>query len=166
MNPRRMHSMIWAITLVAVITLPGIGASGDEPVPGTAAPPPLQVLFIGNSQTFHNKVYQLVEGISRAAGVQRPVQATRITRGGETFQRHTERRDAEAPLRVIAEGGWDFVILQEHSRVLLEQGLTSFPFASRLVRAAREAGATPIFYLTWAYHPTRTTRPASPNCTI
>ncbi len=114
-------------------------------------PAPLRVLFIGNSLTFTNDLPSMVERLSRAAGVERPVDAEMIARGGDSFYLHTERRDDGAPLKVIARGGWDVVVLQENGRVAARGGIDSFPFASRLVRATREAGAKPIFYMTWAY---------------
>ncbi len=124
--------------------LAGLPATAEEAVP-------LRVLFIGNSLTFYNDLPSLVEQLSRAAGVERPVDAERIARGGDSFYKHTERRDDGAPLKVIAEGGWDVVVLQENGRLAARSGIDSFPFASRLVRAVRAAGARPIFYMTWAY---------------
>ena len=51
---------------------------------------------------------------------------------------------------MIEKGGWDFVVLQEHGGHLAAGGDSTFTAASRLVRAAREAGARPILYSTWA----------------
>ncbi len=136
----------WLLVLLAC----GPAAAKPERVSGDGVEP-LRVLFIGNSLTFFNQMPTMVEELSRAGGCDRPVDAEMIARGGETFYGHTERRDDSAPLTVIARGGWDFVVLQENGRLMARSGLDSFPFASRLVRAARAAGATPIFYLTWAY---------------
>lgn len=110
---------------------------------------PLRVLFVGNSQTSWNDVPVLVEGLAAAAGgLQLDAEAS--TRGGETLMGHTERTDDDAPLEKITKGGWDFVVLQEHGGHLASGGDSTFTAASRLVRAAREAGARPILYSTWA----------------
>ena len=110
---------------------------------------PLRVLFVGNSQTSWNEVPTLVESLATAAGGP-GIDATASTRGGETLMGHSERTDDEAPLPLIEKGGWDFVVLQEHGGHLAAGGDSTFTAASRLVRAAREAGARPILYSTWA----------------
>ena len=133
-------------------TLAALVLAGAAGFPSLGAPaPPLRVLFIGNSLTFYNDLPSLVEQLSAAAGVDRPLDAEMIARGGDSFFLHTERRDDGAPLRVIAEGGWDVVVLQENGRLAARSGNESLPYASRLVRAVRAAGAKPVFYMTWAY---------------
>ncbi len=109
------------------------------------------MLFVGNSLTFTHDLPELVERLSIAAGEERPVAAGMIARGGETFYRHSERRDEGGPLAVLARGGWDVVVLQENGRVAARSPADSFTFAARLVRAVRAAGAKPVFYMTWAY---------------
>ncbi len=141
MSPTEMLSRIVA----------GVAALALCPVAAVAETEPLRVLFIGNSLTFYNDLPSMVEELSRAAGVERPVDAEMIARGGDSFYSHTERRDDGAPLKVIAGGGWDAVVLQENGRTAARSAIDSFPFASRLVRAVRAAGATPYFYMTWAY---------------
>ena len=138
---------IAAKTLVgALATLAALGAGS----PGAAAEP-LRVLFIGNSLTFYNDLPTMVERMAAAAGVERPLAAERIVRGGETFERHVARTDAGAPLKVLKERGWDWVVLQENGRFAASGDASTLPSARRLVKAAREAGAEPIFYMTWAY---------------
>ncbi len=110
---------------------------------------PLRVLFVGNSQTSWNDVPALVESLAAASsGLE--IDATASTRGGETLMGHSDRTDDDAPLAMMAKGGWDFVVLQEHGGHLAAGGGSTFTAASRLVRAAREAGARPILYSTWA----------------
>ncbi|MCH9647368.1 MAG: SGNH/GDSL hydrolase family protein [Deltaproteobacteria bacterium] len=111
---------------------------------------PLRVLFIGNSLTFYNEMPSMVERLAEAAEGQR-VETKMIVRGGETFQRHVERDDEDAPLRVLEKGGWDVVVLQENGRAAAAREVDSLPPARRLVEAARRGGAKPIFYMTWSY---------------
>ena len=142
MTPDLRRLLACAVAVAALAAVPS-AAAGDTT--------PLRVLFIGNSLTFYNDLPTLVEQLSREAGVERPVDAEMIARGGDSFYLHTERRDDGAPLAAIADGGWDVVVLQENGRVAARGGEDSLPFAGRLVRAVRDAGATPIFYMTWAY---------------
>lgn len=60
-------------------------------------------------------------------------------------------RDEGAPHKVLARGGWDVAVLQENGRVAARSPADAFTFAARLVRAVREAGVKPVFYMTWAY---------------
>ena len=129
------------------------------PTRAEKAEDPLRVLFIGNSQTSRNELPKLVERFSLAAGVDRPVVSKRITLGGESFYRHSERRDEGAPIQVIGREPWDFVVLQENTRVAVA-GRETLIYAGRLVRAVREAGAEPLFYMTWAYRDEPEMQPA------
>jgi hypothetical protein len=140
--------LIWVLFLGIFSTVASIPAEAQGKVPASDK---LRVLFVGNSQTFRNQVYTIIERMSIASRMEKPLEPMRITRGGWTFQRHTELRGEDAPLRVMAQGGWDYVVLQEHSGLMVESPGASLPFAGRLVKAAREAGATPLFYMTWAH---------------
>jgi hypothetical protein len=63
----------------------------------------------------------------------------------------------------LAQGKWDYVVLQEQSllgSVVERDGQTHIanddffhPYAVMWVRAIKEAGATPVLYLTWAHKP-------------
>lgn len=139
--------LTWALVLLAVCATTAVPSTAQEDEEIAK----LWVLFVGNSQTFRNQVYSIVERMSYAASMEMPVGAERLTRGGETFARHTESTDPDAPLKVLARGGWHYVVLQEHGRIAAESGGTSLPYASRLVKAARDADTIPLFYMTWAY---------------
>ncbi len=141
---RRMKLGHFIIALLILMTavLP-VTAFGDDDN--------LKVLFLGNSLTAYHELPTIIERMASAAVVERPLRATRIAPGGETFYRHSERRGEDAPLTVIASGDWDVVVLQENGRVAARGEGESFTFAARLVRTVRTAGAEPLFYMTWAY---------------
>ncbi|MCB1032756.1 MAG: hypothetical protein KDD47_02855 [Acidobacteria bacterium] len=119
------------------------------PVPAQGATPPRRVLFVGNSLTFYNDLPKMVSGMAAAAGL--PLSTEQVVRGGETFERHVERTDDGAPLRLIREGRWDRVVLQENGRLAAAGDPSTLPAARQLVDAVRRAGGEPLFYMTWAY---------------
>src|SRR5438105_3589008 len=83
------------------------------PSPITAAKKPLRVLFIGNSYTFFNGgLGSLVQALANSVRGGRRMEFVEITRGGQTLEGHW--RDGKA-LAEIRKGGWDYVVLQEHS---------------------------------------------------
>jgi hypothetical protein len=78
---------------------------------GEAAPPPLVVLFIGNSYTYVNDLPALVVGLADAAGGRR-IEVDRHLVGGCTFERHVKETKA---IEKIRQKKWDVVVLQENS---------------------------------------------------
>ena len=46
---------------------------------------------------------------------------------------------------------WDYVVLQEHSRGTFEHPDKFFEAGKKLCQLARQSGAVPVFYATWAY---------------
>ncbi|MDP7133425.1 MAG: hypothetical protein QF437_23220 [Planctomycetota bacterium] len=105
------------------------------------------VLFVGNSFTF--RLDQVLAKVAQSAGRQLKVET--VAQGGWTLKKHSE---SERTLKAIRKGRWDFVVLQEQSQI------PSFPEAQRtqlmdgpavrLCKEVREAGAVPLFFMTWA----------------
>ena len=123
-----------------LLSVVAAAAAGSQP--GARAPIP--VLFIGNSLTSANDLPRVVEALS--AGSEAPIQATAVVRDGFSLDDHWADGDAR---RVIARGGWAFVVLQ--------QGPSALPESQQLLRAAakryapliRQAGARPALYMVW-----------------
>src|SRR5882724_9622217 len=67
----------------------------------------IHILFIGNSYTFVNNLPAILETLS--AHEAKPVVAESVTEGGV---KHWQEGKA---LSAIRKGGWDYVVLQEHS---------------------------------------------------
>src|SRR5688572_18130809 len=90
--------------------------AGDTPAPATRpvrSAKPLRVLFIGNSYTFFNGgLGTLVQQLALSAKHGRPLDFVEVTKGGQTLEGHW--KDGRA-LAAIRRGGWDVVVLQEHS---------------------------------------------------
>jgi hypothetical protein len=115
---------------------------------------PLRVLFIGNSYTYFNNLPRLLEQVSRSAG--KPIETKMVVEGGATLQDQWGKGDA---LKVIREGPWDFVIMQDQSTlgafVVNGHSEVADPeyfqrYARMFDQEIRKVGAKTIFYLTWA----------------
>ncbi|MBS1624793.1 MAG: PKD domain-containing protein [Bacteroidetes bacterium] len=109
-----------------------------------------RVLFIGNSYTYVNDLPHTIAQFAGALGDTLDYDSN--TPGGYTLQQHST--DATTLAR-IAQGGWDFVVLQEQSQLpsfppaQVEQDV--YPYArtlDSLIHAADSCAET-VFYLTW-----------------
>jgi hypothetical protein len=134
------------------------GLFGQAPTTVSPVPAkPVRVLFIGNSYTFFNNLPKLVEAIA-ASQKDGPRFETEVSlRGGMALKWHWE--DGKA-VQAIQRGGWDFVVLQDHSllgRVPAPGTVPSvndpadyFEYARKFDQEIKKAGARTILYATWA----------------
>jgi hypothetical protein len=111
----------------------------------------LRVLFLGNSYTDVNNLPDVISKIAHASGdsVYYKVNAP----GGYTFQQHSQDPTS---LALIAEGNWDYVVLQEQSQLpSFEDGQVAsevYPYAKKLdslIHVSSGGCAGVIFYMTW-----------------
>jgi hypothetical protein len=128
---------------------PGTNVSHIKvPALNTAAKKPLRVLFIGNSYTFFNGgMGTLVQSLASAVKVGREQEYVEVTKGGLTLEGHWAEGQALAQIR---KGGWDFVVLQEHSLRPLQDREKMYSYAKRFDAEIRKVGAKTVFYETWA----------------
>lgn len=110
----------------------------------------LKVLFIGNSYTDVNNLPEIVKQI--AVSMNDTLVYSKSTPGGYTFNQHVTNA---ATLGLIAQGGWDYVVLQEQSQhpalQMNEVEEEVYPFAKKLdslIHAASPCAKT-VFYMTW-----------------
>jgi hypothetical protein len=150
---RWLMSIPLATALLTTI-LAGVGA----PAGASAAPvqePAVRVLFVGNSYTYFNNVPAQVSALAAAGGHR--LETKMVAPGGWRLRDHFEKGDA---LRALHEAHWDYVVLQEQSTLgtnLYVDGLPRVagdqvfrPWAEKWVAEIAQAGAKPVFYLTWA----------------
>lgn len=112
----------------------------------------IKVLFIGNSYTYVNNLPQTVHDLAWANGDTLIFSSS--TPGGYTFQ----QQSTHAPtLSLIAQGGWDYVVLQDQSEEPSfppSQVQTDvYPYAlvlDSLIHAADSCTET-VFYMTWGH---------------
>jgi PKD repeat protein len=108
------------------------------------------VLFLGNSYTASNNLPQMVANVASSAGDILIFDSN--SPGGYTFMGHTTNATS---LAKIAQGNWDFVVLQEQSQLpsfsdaQVENQV--FPYAQQLNELIVEQNpcAETAFYMTW-----------------
>ena len=112
----------------------------------------IRVLFLGNSFTYVNNLPLTVSQVAKANGD--TVIYDSSTPGGYTFYDHSIDTNS---LRKIAQGGWDYVVLQDQSEEPSfppSQVQTDvYPYATlldSLIHAADSCTET-VFYLTWGH---------------
>jgi hypothetical protein len=107
-------------------------------------------LFLGNSYTASNNLPGLTEQLAASAGFELTTAAN--TPGGFSFEGHTTNTASQ---NLIAQGGWDFVVLQEQSQIpsfpLAQVETDCFPYAAQLNEQilAADSCAETVFYMTW-----------------
>lgn len=109
-----------------------------------------RALFIGNSYTYTNNMYVLIQNLAVSTGDELQISAS--VPGAFSFYSHCTEPQT---LSKLAQGGWDYVVLQEQSQVpSYDQAyveLNCYPYAKRLdslVHAYSPCAKT-IFYMTW-----------------
>jgi hypothetical protein len=117
---------------------------------GSSSGPPdlgesLSVLFVGNSLTYTENLPALVEGLSRAAGLDR-VRVASVAKPDYSLEDHWN--DGEA-LDSIGQGGWDAVVLQQGPSSLLASQAHLLEWTGRFAERIRGAGAKPAVYMVW-----------------
>lgn len=168
-KPIEFRGLLVALVLLAVA---GCAASTARPAAGPDTPRPvvpeavpeieaspvptdrLRVLFIGNSYTYVNDLPQQVQRMAEAAGAERSIDVVSVTPGGMTLERHWSDGPAR---RLIRQGGWTHVVLQEQSTRPIDDPELFFQYARMFDEEIDRVGAETVFYLTWA----RQHRPAS-----
>jgi len=120
-------------------------------------PKPLKVLFIGNSYTYYNNLPELLKAVAAAQKDGPRIETEASLSGGKSLQWHWENARA---LEAIRRGGWDYVVLQEHSllgRPPAEGALPAvndpgpyFEYARRFDAEIKAIGGKTVLYATWA----------------
>lgn len=108
------------------------------------------VLFIGNSYTYVNDLPATINSLAQTHGDKITYESS--APGGYTFQQHSTNTTS---LSKIAQGNWDFVVLQEQSQIPSfppgQVATDCLPFAQILVDSIKSANSCtePLFFMTW-----------------
>lgn len=109
-----------------------------------------RVLFLGNSYTYVNSLPQMLRDVALSVGD--TVIFDSNAPGGYTLQGHSTNATS---LAKIAQGNWDYVVLQEQSQLpsfpIGQVELEVFPYArilDSLIRLHNPCAET-VFYMTW-----------------
>jgi hypothetical protein len=103
------------------------------------------ILFIGNSLTTTNDLPAMVERLARESGGP-PIATRTVAEAGFSLEDHWNRGAAQ---RVIAEGGWSVVVLQQGPSALPESQANLREYAGRFDTEIRRVGARPALYMVW-----------------
>ena len=112
-----------------------------------ASDKPIRVLFIGNSLTYRNDLpaqIQALVGASYPRG--RPLRYESVTPPGRTLKQQWDEGKA-APK--IAQGGWDYVVLQEQSQIPFTDRNPMYQYARLFDQEIKKVGARTVLYMTF-----------------
>jgi hypothetical protein len=145
-NIRREWSRVLQAAIVGVLLLSlAAVANAQAPRPGPAKS--IRVLFIGNSLTYVNDLPAELQAMVAAAYPGGPtLRYESVTPGGYTLQRHWNEGKAAAK---IAEGRWDYVVVQEQSQIPFTDREQVFQYARLFDREIKKVGAKTVFYMTF-----------------
>ncbi len=116
----------------------------------------ISVAMLGNSHVFYNDLPTLIRNLAAAAGDSVTVASS--TPGGCTLAYPPNAHLVNpASLGLLETGGWDYVVIQEHSQFpvipILREAFT-FPGAMALdsIAHAHTPCATTVLYMTWGHN--------------
>ena len=107
----------------------------------------VSILFIGNSLSFG--LPKKLEKICQENGLK--INVSLQAYSGWTLARHSKHAET---LEAVRRHPWDFVIIQEQSRIPsqpIKRYTQMLPAVMRLAWEARASGAMPMLYQTWGY---------------
>jgi hypothetical protein len=107
----------------------------------------MNVLFIGNSYTFCNRMPWMLSTLAAAAEPPHNIAVDMVAEGGRSLAWHVENA---ATLEAIRKGGWDTVVLQDHSLGPIWHRGRTLGATRTLDAEVRKAGARTVLYMTWA----------------
>jgi len=108
----------------------------------------LKVLFVGNSYTYGYNLAHIVSIISEETPVKLNTRKSVI--GGASLKEHWEGGRGLDTRRMIAEGDYDIVVLQDFSMSAMNSPDTSLKYIRLFSEFIRSHGARPCLYQTWA----------------
>jgi hypothetical protein len=138
MNLKKSGFIIWLILFVLMLAA-AASAQTDT----------LRLLFIGNSHTYYNNLPHLFANLAQSGGY--PVVVDSNTPPGYTLEGHCSN---PITLSKIAQGGWDYVILQEQSLypvIDFYRYGSMYPAARHLDSLISSVGARTALYMTWGW---------------
>ena len=108
-----------------------------------------KVLFVGNSFTYFWNVPQLVQSMAESQKVN--ILTRQSTAGGATWEEHWTGKKNLNTKSKIAEGDWDYVVLQNHSSSTIDNLERFHKYGKEFNELIRANDAKPMLYMTWAY---------------
>jgi hypothetical protein len=127
-----------AITLFLLLVSLGIFAQENK----------MNVLFVGNSYTYNSNLPQITALISQSSGTE--LITKRSVKGGAYLWEHWNGKRGLETKRIIAEGDFDIVILQDNSMATLQVPDSTLKSIEKFTEFNRKHGAETFLFNTWA----------------
>src|SRR4051812_6852381 len=125
--------LLWAV-------FAGLAVAQSEP----AAPKPLKVLLVGNSQCPTIVNQHLIENLAASDKGGRPITIGGCVKGGASLKSHWEAGTTAGSARaMITGGGWDYVVLQDIYNV---EEPAFQPYARLFHQLVKESGAQTVLF--------------------
>ncbi len=109
----------------------------------------MNILFIGNSYTYYNELWDRFEGLARASGYE--VKVDSVTKGGYAFFQMNDPENEYGKIvhEKLRTTHYDVIFLQEQSHSPISNHERFEKNGEELIKKAQENGARPILYQTW-----------------
>ena len=112
----------------------------------------LRVLYIGNSLTFaHGGQAYILEKLVQSARLRdpslKPIFAEHVIKPGASLE---DLWRTGKPQQRIAEGNWDYIVIQDYSKQPMAAPAKMAEFVGRFAAAVKAVGAKCVLYETWA----------------
>ncbi len=106
-----------------------------------------KILFIGNSFTQRNDLPALLAGLAATASAGTRLESELVAAGGASLRQHLNKGTAGL---LLAEGGWDYVVLQEQSTLPIKNPKRTQENIRDFHGIIADSGARTVLYMTWA----------------
>ncbi|MDF2159117.1 hypothetical protein [Algoriphagus sp. CAU 1675] len=117
----------------------------------------IKILFIGNSYTYYNSSPELLKALIHEKFPDQVVETQLISGGGMTLADHWQN---EGTIQTIRTGDWDYVVLQEQSKlgmgvmidndIFFGQTERFYEHARKFDTEIKKADAKTVFLMTWS----------------
>jgi hypothetical protein len=122
-----------------------VGLSCGDALPPAVPPPPVRLLFVGNSLTYVNDLPGMVRDlIGRATTA--PVEVRSVVYSNFSLTDHRELGEAAVAIR---DGGWDLIVLQQGPSSLPESRVQLVAESKWFAGEARAAGGRVGLLMVW-----------------
>lgn len=118
----------------------------------------VRVLFVGNSYVYYNNLIQMIGLISDSLDTK--IICRKSVYGGSTLGDHWNSRKGLKSRKIISEGKFDIVVIQDNSMWPLEHRDSVLYFGELFSNEIKRKGAKPYLYNTWARQKTPETQNA------
>jgi hypothetical protein len=108
----------------------------------------LRILFVGNSHTYVGNIPHLVSIMANSRKI--ALETKKSVKGGASLKNHWLGEMGLQTRRIISDGAFDFVVLQDKSASPIETPDTLLKYAGLFCDLIREYGGEPLLFNTWA----------------